>query len=167
MSGMVPGPSAEVAAPVGGSAFDLVELTQEEDAKIRTHGDSTYPEEACGVLVGPAPEPGSRVRRVTRAHPVPNRRGEDRGHRFLIPAEELRALERSIAGTGLEVVGFYHTHPDHPPVPSEFDRDHAWPWYAYLVLRVYQGRSLELNAFELDPEQRAFQPRGFRVVQVT
>ncbi|MDE1819614.1 MAG: M67 family metallopeptidase [Euryarchaeota archaeon] len=148
-------------------AFDEVELSAADDDKVRSHGRSTYPEEACGMLVGPAPAPGERVRRIVEVRSAPNRRGEDREHRFLIPAEELRSVERSISGTGLEVVGFYHSHPDHPPEPSPFDRDHAWPWYAYLVLRVVEGGAQELNAFELDPERRVFQPRRLRVVPVT
>ena len=119
------------------------------------------------MLIGPAPTAGERVRRVTRVRPVPNRRGEDREHRFLIPSEEVLAAERSIAGTGLEIVGFYHSHPDHPAEPSAFDRDHAWPWYVYLVLRTTEATSHELNAFELDAERRVFQPRELRVVQVT
>lgn len=151
----------------GMAAFDSVELTTEGEERVRNHGSSSYPEEACGMLIGPSPTAAEKVRRISQVRSARNRRAEDREHRFLIPAEELREAERSIAGTGLEVVGFYHSHPDHPPEPSPFDRDHAWPWYAYLVLRVSEGRSMELNAFELHPEQRVFQPRGLRVVPVT
>lgn len=154
------------AAPLG-PAFELVELPAVADHEIRAHGRTAYPEEACGILLGPLPKGSGQARQVARVQAVPNRKGEDRGHRFLIPAQELREAERSALQEGYEVLGFYHSHPDHPARPSAFDRDHAWPWYAYLVLRVQSGVPQELNAFELEPEARVFQPRGLKVVPVT
>jgi proteasome lid subunit RPN8/RPN11 len=153
------------------SSFGEVWLSSEGEQEIRRHATSTYPEEACGMLVGELdPPPGTEgpiVRSVASVRPVPNRKTEERTHRFLIPADELRRAERELQGTGRGVVGFYHSHPDHPAQPSAFDRDHAWPWYAYLVLGVEQGLPGELNAFELDPEDRVFQPRRLRVGPVT
>ena len=124
---------------------------------IARHGELAYPEECCGFLVGSStdgPNPGGRVVRATR--PVENRVAADRAHRFVIPPEELLRAQRELEGTPQEVLGFYHSHPDHPAVPSEFDREHAWPWYSYAVLSVSHGVAGELGVFELDPEERRF-----------
>jgi proteasome lid subunit RPN8/RPN11 len=152
------GPSP-VSTPVDPSSFQEVRVAAAALREIRTHGERSYPEEACGLLIGPIPGAKEVVRSVSEARPVPNRKPEERTHRFLIPAEDFRAAERELEGSDQAIVGFYHSHPDHPARPSAFDQDHAWPWYAYLVLAVERGRADELGAFELDAEQRAFQPR--------
>jgi proteasome lid subunit RPN8/RPN11 len=127
--------------------------------EIRRHGEATYPEECCGFLIAkepPAAEPGDR--RIVRVAPMENRMEGARGRRFIILPEELRQFESSLEGTGEVLVGFYHSHPDHPAVPSLFDQEHAWPWYTYLVLAVEAGRAGELGAFELGAEDRRFSP---------
>jgi proteasome lid subunit RPN8/RPN11 len=132
-------------------------LPQELVDEIRRHGEATYPEECCGFLVAKAPSDGHEEdRRILRIVHVENRMEGARGHRFVIPPEELRRFESSLEGTGELVVGFYHSHPDHPAVPSLFDQEHAWPWYTYLVLAVDSGRAGELGAFELGANDRRF-----------
>jgi proteasome lid subunit RPN8/RPN11 len=127
--------------------------------EISRHGEAAYPEECCGFLVATEGTLGSNeLRRIVRAAPVQNRVEKARGRRFVIPPEELREFEASLLGTDESLVGFYHSHPDHPAVPSLFDQDHAWPWYTYLVLAVDHGRAGELGAFELTAEDRRFSP---------
>lgn len=136
-----------------------VVLTDELVEAIRRHAEATYPEECCGFLVARQPGEDSPVtRRIVRVTPMENRMESARDRRFVIPPEELRRFEQSLEGTDEALVGFYHSHPDHPAVPSLFDQDHAWPWYTYLVLSVDHGRSAELGAFELDAEMRRFAP---------
>lgn len=144
------------------TSFDEVVLPTTTLRALRRHGEEGYPEEVCGLLLGPSPGPASRSREVSEVRGVPNRKQEERTHRFLIPSEDLRAAERDLEGTDQVIVGFYHSHPDHPARPSPFDQDHAWPWYAYLVLGVDRGTSRDLGAFELHPEERVFQPRRLR-----
>jgi proteasome lid subunit RPN8/RPN11 len=134
-------------------------LPEELAEKIRRHGEATYPEECCGFLV--AKESAFAdvdERRIVRIAPMENRMEGARGRRFVIPPEELRRFENSLEGTGEVLVGFYHSHPDHPAVPSLYDQEHAWPWYTYLVLTVDGGKSGELGAFELGAEDRRFSP---------
>jgi proteasome lid subunit RPN8/RPN11 len=127
--------------------------------EIRRQGEATYPEECCGFLVASESTPANdEPRRILRAAPMENRMEGARGRRFVIPPEELRRFEQSLEGTGEAVVGFYHSHPDHPAVPSLFDQEHAWPWYTYLVLAVDGGHAGELGAFELGAEDRHFAP---------
>lgn len=121
--------------------------------EISRHGEETYPDECCGFLVGGVDEEERRIRRVARA---PNEFEGERRRRFVIRAEELRKIEEELDGTSDSVLGFYHSHPDHPARPSTFDRDHAWPWYVYLVQSVAQGRAGEIGAFELEAEAREF-----------
>jgi Predicted metal-dependent protease of the PAD1/JAB1 superfamily len=84
-------------------------------------------------------------------------------HRFLIPPEEVRAAERAAAAAGLEIIGFFHSHPDHPARPSAFDREHAWPWYAYLIVSVEDGRAVDWRVWELQEDRSAFVERPLEV----
>ncbi len=130
--------------------------------EIRRHGEVTYPEECCGFLVGRDAPPGDgQPRRILRVARMENQMDRERGRRFIIRPDQLRRFEKSLDGAGELLVGFYHSHPDHPAVPSRFDEEHAWPWYTYLVLAVDQGGAAELGAFELDPDERHFKPVGW------
>ncbi|HLM70694.1 MAG TPA: M67 family metallopeptidase [Thermoplasmata archaeon] len=135
-----------------------VELPEDLVSAMRGFAEEAYPEECCGFLLSP-PQPGgtSTRRRVVAIEPAPNVSDGERRRRFVISPAELRAAEERAGRAGREVSGFYHSHPDHPARPSEFDQDHAWPWYSYLVLSVRgDGEPGDLGAFELDPERREF-----------
>jgi proteasome lid subunit RPN8/RPN11 len=103
---------------------------------IRTHARSTYPDECCGALIGFAGGGHASDRRVVAAVALENEAVHERRKRFLISAGQHLACERLAATLGLDVVGFYHSHPDHPPVPSFVDRALGWPWYCFLIARV-------------------------------
>jgi proteasome lid subunit RPN8/RPN11 len=126
-------------------------------AEMEEHGRAAYPEECCGFLIGDSPE---RERDGTRTISALERAGNEfdgeRRRRFLIRPEELRNLERRLEGTGRAVVGFYHSHPDHPARPSHFDQEHAWPWYSYLVMAVTALDTPAIGAFELEPDSATF-----------
>ena len=92
-------------------------------AAIRAHGDETYPHECCGALFGTR-------RRVTATLALPNTTEEGPRRRFLVRPSDYREAERRAAELGAELLGFYHSHPDHPARPSQYDLDHAWPTFA-------------------------------------
>jgi proteasome lid subunit RPN8/RPN11 len=117
--------------------------------EIRRHGESAYPAECCGALVGRT-DGGAKV--VLRLAPAVNRRTDD-PHRYLIAPDDLRRLDADIRAAGLEIVGYYHSHPDHPAVPSAFDTEHAWPWYSYLIVQVDHGRGAGMASWVLDDER--------------
>jgi proteasome lid subunit RPN8/RPN11 len=133
-------------------------------AEIRAHAREAYPDECCGFLIGPASasesDPTRRIRALERAT---NDFEGERRRRFLIRPEEVRTLERRVEERGEAVVGFYHSHPDHPARPSLFDQEHAWPWYSYVVLSVTRGDTPAVGAFELDPDESVFREVGLRV----
>ncbi len=134
--------------------MDVIRVAPEVLAAMREHAGRAYPEECCGVLVGRAREDG--VRDVVRIVPVENTRPDERRRRYLIGPDTVRDAEAEAARAGLDVVGFYHSHPDHPAEPSEFDRSHAWPWYDYLIVPVAADAAGEPRAWRLDDDRAAF-----------
>lgn len=121
---------------------------------IRDHGRETYPEECCGALLGTDEDGAARVTRVER---VENSRREERRRRYSIEPLEYARLERSADADGLAVLGFYHSHPDHPAVPSEYDREHGFPFFHYVVLAVAAGSPGEIASFVLSEDRGAFE----------
>ena len=118
--------------------------------EIREHGERAYPSECCGALAGRVD--GDGVKEVARLAPAVNRRTDD-PHRYLIAPDDLRRLELTLRTEGLDIMGYYHSHPDHPAVPSAFDAEHAWPWYSYLIVRVDAGRGAEVASWLLDDDR--------------
>ncbi len=118
--------------------------------EIRRHGAVAYPAECCGAMVGRGG--GTDAKDVVRLWAAVNRRTDD-PHRYLIAPNDLRRLEREVQAEGLEIVGYYHSHPDHPAEPSAYDAAHAWPWYSYLIVRVEQGQPREAASYTLDPDR--------------
>ncbi|HEY8257298.1 MAG TPA: M67 family metallopeptidase [Gemmatimonadales bacterium] len=129
--------------------------------EIRRHGEGAYPAECCGVLAGRIVD--GAVKEVVRLAPAVNRRTDD-PHRYLIVPDDLRRLEAELASEGLEIVGYYHSHPDHPAAPSAFDAEHAWPWYSYVIVRVEQGRGADLASWVLDDDQPRMHPESLEVL---
>jgi proteasome lid subunit RPN8/RPN11 len=128
--------------------------------EVRRHGERAYPSECCGVLAGWLDRDG--VKEVARLAPAVNRRTDD-PHRYLIPPEDLRRLELELRAEGLEIVGYYHSHPDHPAAPSAFDAEHAWPWYSYLIVRVDGGQGAEVASWVLDDDRPSMNPELLEV----
>ena len=127
--------------------------------EIRREGERAYPAECCGVLAG---YPGE-VKEVLKLVPVTNRRTDD-PHRYLIAPDDLRRIEAELRSSGLEVLGSYHSHPDHPAAPSAFDTDQAWPWYSYIIVRVDRARAAELASWVLDDDRSAMNPESVDVL---
>ena len=123
--------------------------------EIAAHGERDYPFECCGLLLGSLGANGAKV--VAETYSISNARESEAKHnRFLIRPEELMRGERYAANKGLDVVGFYHSHPDHPAVPSRYDLEHAWPVYSYIVVAVREGRAHDLRSWELQQDRAAF-----------
>jgi proteasome lid subunit RPN8/RPN11 len=104
-------------------------VTSEVDRAIRRHGQDAYPHECCGALVG-------RGGRVIDVVALPNTTEEGPRRRFLVRPSDYRLAEARAAELGGELLGFYHSHPDHPARPSQYDLDHAWPTFAYIIVAV-------------------------------
>jgi proteasome lid subunit RPN8/RPN11 len=127
-------------------------------AGIRSEGERAYPGECCGVLAGRTEE----VKEVVSLVPMLNRRSDD-PHRYLIGPDDLCRIESELRQNRLEVLGFYHSHPDHPAAPSSFDTEHAWPWYSYLIVRVNRGQAGEATSWQLADDRSAMHPESLDV----
>ena len=133
----------------------MIRLTDDQREAIRAHGERDYPFECCGLLVGRFAGDGRKE--VVETYPISNAREEEaKRTRFLIRPRELMRGERHARSRGLDVVGFYHSHPDVQAVPSAYDLEHAWPTYSYVVVSVRAGRAAELRSWELEPDRSRF-----------
>jgi len=144
-------------------------ITKPQQEAIRQHGVRDYPNECCGVLLGKANGIHKEVQEVVplrnlrldpaRAQkllPLDDPARETERNRFLIDPLEQLHVEKDARARGLEVLGYYHSHPDHPARPSIYDRDHAWPWYSYVILSVDRGTPRELTCWVLSDDRSQF-----------
>ena len=131
-----------------------LQLTTLHDQDIRAHAAKDYPHECCGFLVGRTD--GEAVT-VTRTVPAANTRDDSPRNRFEIDPGEMVRTDRAARADGLSVVGFYHSHPDAPAQPSEFDREHAWPGYCYVIVSVRQGQPQEMRSWRLAEDHSHFE----------
>ena len=127
--------------------------------QIESEGEAGYPNEICGILIGrdvTTPD-GVRRRVVERLEPGKNVfAADEQYHRFSIdPLAQLKA-ERAAERDGLAVLGYYHSHPDHPARPSEYDRDHAWEFYSYVIVAIAKGKAVDMTSWVLDGATRQF-----------
>ena len=118
------------------------------------HAAASYPDECCGVLIGRASGDSTVVERVLS---VGNEREDSRHNRYVISPETLLAAQKEARALGLDVVGYYHSHPDHPAAPSEFDREHAWPGVSYLIVSVEKGRVAAARSWRLCDDRERFE----------
>lgn len=137
-------------------------IHQKEFERIRQHGVQTYPHECCGILLGKE-ENGNKV--ILDVLPINNARKDSPQNRYMILPEDLVASDREARKRGLDVLGFYHSHPDHPARPSEFDREHAWPWYTYLIVAVAKGIPQDLTGWLLSTDRTQFLSEELRVTE--
>ncbi|HEX8653328.1 MAG TPA: M67 family metallopeptidase [Pyrinomonadaceae bacterium] len=133
----------------------MIALSQQQEDEIRRHGEEEYPHECCGLLLGRFSRDGRK--QVLEVHPVSNAREEEARHnRSLILPEEYMRGERYARQHELEVVGNYHSHPDQEAVPSQFDLEHAWPTWSYLIVSVRGGLSSDLRGWEMRADRSRF-----------
>jgi proteasome lid subunit RPN8/RPN11 len=129
--------------------------TQDVLDDIRRHGAEAYPEEGCGFLLGTTTDDGTR--RVVATRRVPNRRSDQRTHRYQLTADDYHAADQAARERGLDVVGTYHSHPDHPARPSETDLEEAtFPGFTYVIVSVQNGEPAALTAWTLAPDRSEF-----------
>lgn len=125
-----------------------VRLAAEIRQTLGRAGAAAYPAECCGLLVGRRTEAGWEVY-TAEATENQSEAGEQH-HRYVLDPRAFLRAQRAAERAGLEVVGFFHSHPDHPAAPSQFDTEHAWPGYVYVIVRVTAAGPQELTAWELD-----------------
>lgn len=125
-------------------------VTSAVDQAIRRHGRETYPHECCGAMVG-------RGDQVIDVVALPNTTEEGPRRRFLVRASDYREAEQRAAELGADLLGFYHSHPDHPARPSQYDLDHAWPTFAYVIVAVAAGAAGDMTVWYLKDDRSTFE----------
>ena len=124
-------------------------ISKAVDAAIRAHGQETYPHECCGALVGKDGVCDAIVA-------LPNTTEEGPRRRFLVRPSDYRMAEQRATELGGELLGFYHSHPDHPARPSQYDLDHAWPTFAYIIVAVASGVAGDMTVWFLKDDRSSF-----------
>jgi proteasome lid subunit RPN8/RPN11 len=160
----------------------MIRLSEADLDAIRAHGAATFPNECCGVMLGDVEGADKRVREIrplanvfepsaefetsvlpadTAAEDVATI-GQER--RYFVSPQEMFALMQEERRTKRKVLGFYHSHPNHPARPSAYDREWASPWYTYIIVSVMEGRPDDLTAWQLDDDRQAFSPETWEIV---
>ena len=117
---------------------------------IRRHGEEAYPHECCGALVG-------RNDAAAAVVALPNTTEEGPRRRFLVRPSDYRLAEQRAGELGAELLGFYHSHPDHPARPSQYHLDHAWPNFAYVIVSVAAGAAADMTVWWLKDDRTTFE----------
>jgi proteasome lid subunit RPN8/RPN11 len=122
-----------------------IRVKSEDLKRIRDHGERTYPHECCGFLLGKNVD-GRNV--LEEVYPAENEREDSRHNRYLITPDQYKRADAHARGQKLGIIGYYHSHPDHPAAPSGYDLAHScWPGESYIIVSVEQGRAAALNSF--------------------
>ncbi|MGH9476222.1 MAG: Mov34/MPN/PAD-1 family protein [Terriglobales bacterium] len=134
---------------------------------VLEHGEQAYPHECCGLLLGSLEEGGRR--RICAIHRMRNANTASPRNRFDFDPKEHLEAQRAARARGVDIVGFYHSHPDHPARPSQYDLDHAaWPGYSYLIVAIHGGARVSVegaNSFELADDRSQFLSESIECVQ--
>lgn len=138
----------------------MLRLSGKLAARIREQGARSYPHECCGALLG---RDADGEREIVELLPLDNRAAESPGKRYVIEPQDFRRAEQFACERGLELLGWYHSHPDHPALPSEFDRALAWPWYSYVIVSVERRAPGQLTAWRLVEDRARFSPERIEV----
>ena len=124
----------------------MVYLTKEHIREIEAHGERTFPHECGGMIIGHFSNDGKKS--VAELLPMENAMDAAEQHNrvLILPKDVLRA-ERYARSQKLDVIGYYHSHPDHPAIPSQFDLDHALPVWTYIIVSVEGGKAVDVRAW--------------------
>ncbi len=132
----------------------MIYLTEEHIKQIEAHGERTFPHECGGMIIGGFE---TDKKTVVELLPMENAMAESEQHNrvLILPKDVLRA-ERYAREKKLDVIGYYHSHPDHPAIPSQFDLDHALPVWTYIIVSVVGGKAANLLAWEMENDRSKF-----------
>jgi proteasome lid subunit RPN8/RPN11 len=140
-----------------------INLSAAHNAAIRAHGEETFPNECCGFILGTVSDGDRVVVELLRADN--DRASENQYNRFLITPEVFMQSEKAARKKGLDVLGFYHSHPSAPARPSQYDLDHAWPWYSYVIVSVMEGKSDKMTSWLLREDRSSFDEEAIALTE--
>ena len=133
----------------------MITLKKKQMDEINNQAENEYPYECCGLLIGNFEADKSKS--VQHIVPISNARAEeDKHNRFLITPEKMMRGELFARKNKMDVLGFYHSHPDHPAAPSEYDLEYAWPLYSYIIVSVKKGKADKFTSWQLEIDRSKF-----------
>ena len=130
----------------------MLNISEDQFDQVKRILERAYPREGCGVLTGRVLD-GRKI--VLQIRAADNQRDDTR-NRYLIDPDVIRDLEKKLRLESQDVLGFFHSHPDVAAVPSDYDRNHAWPWFSYLIVSVQEGESEEARSWVLKEDRSGF-----------
>ncbi|MBI2759017.1 MAG: M67 family metallopeptidase [Chloroflexi bacterium] len=139
----------------------MLKISKDALTQIHAHGEQAYPDEGAGFLLGL--ENGSRD--VQAIFPLTNSREDSARHnRYLITPNDYLKAELEADRLGLSLIGVFHSHPDHPNRPSEFDRDWAQPFFSYIITSVQSGKAIESRSWRLSEDRSQFVEESIQII---
>jgi proteasome lid subunit RPN8/RPN11 len=129
-------------------------ISKQDINSINALGEQSFPDECCGFLLGKIGDNGKKVYAMRSASNA--REAGERYHRFLITPDAFMQTEKYARERGLDIIGFYHSHPDAPARPSGYDAQNAWPWYSYVIVSVRKAKAMELTSWVMADDRSQF-----------
>lgn len=120
---------------------------------IENQVKKSYPNECCGLLIGT----NTSEKRVVEVRPVPNKNFERAHDRYVIERKDFERIDKEAVKNGLQIIGVYHSHPDHPPIPSLYDTEHACSWFSYIIVAVEGGEKTDIKSWIFNEEKKLFE----------
>ncbi|MFZ1979124.1 MAG: M67 family metallopeptidase [Bacteroidota bacterium] len=136
----------------------MIRMTDTLTRQIEHHGIRSYPEECCGMILGTNREGIQTVEEIIE---IENSQNENRKRRFLITPHQYLQAERTALEKNMELLGFYHSHPDHPAIPSSFDTEHALPSFIYIIVSIAKGEAESITAWLLSENRLQMVKKSF------
>ena len=152
----------DISVPDFGAKMTTINITQKIENAFTSHGEKDYPHECCGFILGQFKDDESfGVEYI----PASNVKEDNRTRRFLIDPLAYQKAEDMADKQGLSIISIVHSHPDHPDKPSEFDRDHAWPGFSYIIISVQSGKSVSYRSWQLNLDRKFFIEENINIIK--
>ena len=137
-------------------------LTNNIINQFKQQAEQDYPHECCGFILGAFNEDCSKGIEYL---PASNIKDKNRERRFLIDPQAYQQAEDEADQRGLSIISIVHSHPDHPDKPSDFDRDHAWPGFSYIIISVQNGNAVSYRSWQLNEDRKFFIEENINIIQ--
>jgi proteasome lid subunit RPN8/RPN11 len=141
----------------------MIRLNEKHIAEIKSHGESTYPNECGGMLIGRFEDAGAKT--IVETFPLENSSEENQRNRVLLLPKDVLRAEKYARENKLDVIGYYHSHPDDRAVPSQYDLDHALPVWSYIIVSVIEGKAVDVRSWEMENDRSKFNEEEFEEVR--
>ncbi len=139
----------------------MIFLSEEHKKAIEAHGERTFPFECGGMLIGRFEDDGKKI--VTETFPLENSSKEDQKNRVLILPKDVLKAERYARSLSLDVIGYYHSHPEDAAVPSQYDLDHALPVWSYIIVSVLNGKASDMRSWQMEDDRSKFNEEELKI----